>query len=180
MIAAATMLCQILSAFVGISVGVSSAAVLGNQVARNDATQIVRRQMDPNSVCTTYGVDFEDGGSYFIDTNSNASFTFVSKFEGCNNDTASLQLVNQDTSDQYDCGEVPTVPNNASQTAKCQIRKNQLVSGKYLIIAIGNNGNGQPFASQRQFAIEVGAQKTTTFRRTATITTTPVVTKTCK
>lgn len=174
------MFSQFLAAFVGMSVGVSSAAVLRNQVVWQDAAHIVRRQMDASSVCTTYGVDFEDGGSYFINANSNASFTFVSKFDGCNNDTASLQLVNQDTSDQYDCGEVPTVPNNASQTATCQIRKDQLVPGNYLIIAIGNNGNGQPFALQRQFTIQVGPQMTTTFRRTAAITTTPVVTKTCE
>ena len=32
--------------------------------------------------CESYGIDFQDGGSYFIDSNSNASFTTVSEFSG--------------------------------------------------------------------------------------------------
>ena len=32
--------------------------------------------------CLSYGIDFQDGGSYFIDTNSNQSFTTVSEFSG--------------------------------------------------------------------------------------------------
>ena len=32
--------------------------------------------------CESYGIDFQDGGSYFIDSSSNASFTTVSEFSG--------------------------------------------------------------------------------------------------
>jgi hypothetical protein len=140
-------------------------------------TYIFKRQMNSNSTCTTYGVDYQDGGNYFINTNSNEAFTFVSGFQGCNNATAQLSLVNEDTGDQYDCGSVPTVPNNAPQTATCQVQKSQLTSGTYLIITIGNNGVGNPFADERQFMIEAGPQATITEYPTAT---TPVVATSCK
>lgn len=157
---------QLLATFAGLLTGALSAAL----PAADEA----------GAVCKTYGVDFQDGGRYFINTNSNESFTFVSKFEGCQNDYASLMLVNKDTSDQWDCGQVPTVPDNTPQLATCQVQKNQLVSGEYLIIAIGNNGNGQPFSYQREFHIDAGPQQTVTAYPTKTVTTTPIETTTCK
>jgi len=33
-------------------------------------------------VCESYGIDFQNGASYFIDTNSNAAFTAVTEFSG--------------------------------------------------------------------------------------------------
>jgi hypothetical protein len=140
-------------------------------------TYIFKRQMSSNSTCTTYGVDYQEGGNYFINTNSNEAFTFVSGFDGCNNATAQLSLVNEDTGDQYDCGSVPTVPDNAPRTATCQVQKSQLTSGTYLIITIGNNGVGNPFADERQFMIEAGPQQIVTEYPTAT---TPVVAMNCK
>lgn len=166
----------LLAALSGLFSCVSSVAVPAQD---NVATEILKRQMNASSVCTTFGVDFQSGGNYFINSNSNESFTLVSKFEGCNDDLASLMLVNKDTTDQYDCGQVPTVPNDTPQLATCQILKNQLVSGTYLIIAIGNNGNGEPFSYQREFTIQVGPQQTITQYPTVTSTTTPIVTTTC-
>lgn len=160
----------LLPAISGLFGCVSSAAV----------PEIFMRQMNASSVCSTFGVDFQSGGNYFINSNSNESFTFVSKFEGCNDDLPSLMLVNKDTTDQYDCGQVPTVPNDTPQLATCQILKNQLVSGTYLIIVIGNNGNGEPFSYQREFTIQIGPQQTITQYPTVTSTTTPIVTTTCK
>jgi hypothetical protein len=84
----------------------------------NEEGAITKRQ---NSGCNTYGLDFQDGGNYFINTNSNDSFTFVSSFVGCQNDTASVMLINQNTGDQYDCGSVPTVPDNAPELATCPV-----------------------------------------------------------
>lgn len=132
-----------------------------------------------NSGCNTYGLDFQDGGNYFINTNSNASFTFVSSFVGCQNDTASVMLINQSTGDQYDCGSVLTVPDNAPELATCPVLKDQIASGDYLIIAVGNNGNGTPFAFQREFNISAGPQQTITQYYTPTVTSTPIVITTC-
>jgi hypothetical protein len=132
------------------------------------------------SVCSTSGVNYQDGGDYFINTNSNQAFLIVSTFQGCNNDTADVSLVNESTGDQYDCGSVLTVPNGVPQTATCPILKSQFTSGTFLIITVGNNGNGQPFAYQRQITIRAGTQQTITRYNTATTTITPTVTVNCK
>lgn len=34
------------------------------------------------SDCVSYGVDFQDGGSYFINSLSTANFTITSQFDG--------------------------------------------------------------------------------------------------
>jgi hypothetical protein len=141
---------------------------------------IFKRQEHLNSTCSFFGVDFEEGGNYFINTNSQDPFTFLTVFEGCNNATADLSLVNEDTGDQFDCGSVRTVPDNAPMTATCEVSKNQITSGKYLIITIGNNGVGRPFANQREFTIEAGPQQTITETPTAMGTTAPVVASNCK
>ena len=141
---------------------------------------VVKRQMNASSVCSTSGVNYQDGGDYFVNTNSNQAFLIVSTFQGCNNDTADVSLVNESTGDQYDCGQVLTVPNGVPQTATCSILKSQFTSGTYLIITVGNNGNGQPFAYQRQITIRAGTQQTITRYSTATTTITPTITVNCK
>ncbi len=35
-----------------------------------------------NADCTSYGVDYSSGGSYYIDSGSNQYFSFVSVFQG--------------------------------------------------------------------------------------------------
>jgi hypothetical protein len=37
---------------------------------------------DPTPTCVAFGVDFQDGGSYFQNILSTADFTFVSEYEG--------------------------------------------------------------------------------------------------
>lgn len=141
---------------------------------------VMKRQMNASSVCSTSGVNYQDGGDYFVNTNSNQAFLIISTFQGCNNDTADVSLVNESTGDQYDCGQVLTVPNGVPQTATCPILKSQFTSGTYLIITVGNNGNGQPFAYQRQITIRAGTQQTITRYSTATTTITPTITVNCK
>jgi hypothetical protein len=43
--------------------------------------------------CKSFGIDFQDGGSYFQNQSSSDDFTFVSTFEGCANDVATNVLV---------------------------------------------------------------------------------------
>ena len=161
--------------------GAASTALAAIVPAHEDSLgKIMRRQMNASSVCSTSGVNYLDGGDYFINTNSNQAFTIVSTFSGCNNDTADVSLVNESTGDQYDCGSVLTVPNGVPQTATCLVLKSQFTSGTYLIITVGNNGNGQPFAYQRQITIRAGTQQTITRYSTATTTITPIITVNCK
>jgi hypothetical protein len=103
---------------------------------------------DPNSVCFSYGVDFVDEGHYFINTNSNESFTCVSTFQGCNEDVADILLVDP-SGDEYLCTQVGTTPADTPKLSTCPILKNQMVSGDWIIIVVGNNDDGFPFAWQR-------------------------------
>jgi hypothetical protein len=137
------------------------------------------RQDDRNSTCLVYGIDYVDGGSYFIDSSSTANFTAVQQFDHCNSDSASILLVQQSTEDEYECSSVPTgtfgalhipdalrmsltrlshspVPDNTSQMTTCPIEKDQMTSGEWSILVIGNNADGNPFAYERDFSLTVG------------------------
>ncbi|KAK8219388.1 hypothetical protein M8818_001123 [Zalaria obscura] len=124
-------------------------------------------QDDPDSTCLSYGIDFVNGNEYFINENSTADFTFVSQFNGCNNDTA-YAMLSSPTGDEYDCSDVPTVPSLVSEMSTCDIEKDQMYSGWWLILILGNNLNGNPFAYQRNVSLDVGIQQTTTVRTVST------------
>lgn len=107
---------------------------------------------DPNAICYSYGVDFVDEGNYYINSNSTEDFTATSYFKGCNNDVAEVLLVSpEDTGgDEFLCSQIPTTPENENQLSTCPIMKNQMSSGHWLLLVIGDNGEGgQPFAWQR-------------------------------
>lgn len=162
-------------------VAFASIATAGPVTSPN-LVNLFERQENADSTCLSYGIDFVEGGSYFINTLSNASFTTVSQFSGCNNDTASILLVNDSTEEEYECTSVPTVPNDVSQMSTCPILKSQMTSGEWSILVIGNNGNGNPFAYERDFTLTCGPQQTTTVTPTVTYTATdqPIGTTTCK
>ncbi|KAH7397112.1 hypothetical protein BKA66DRAFT_234856 [Pyrenochaeta sp. MPI-SDFR-AT-0127] len=134
---------------------------------------------DPNSICYSYGVDFTDEGSYFINSLSSEQFTSVSYFRGCNENIADVLFVNPDDI-EYLCSQVQTFPENDPKLSTCPIRKDQMASGHWLLLILGNNGDGQPFAWQRDLYLTVGPQVTSTYTPTVTfsITTTPTVTQT--
>jgi hypothetical protein len=77
----------------------TSVVAFGSLAARQDYT---------NSTCSVYGIDFMDGGSYFINSLSTVDFTTVQQFSGCNDDSASILLVQQSTEDEWECTSVPT------------------------------------------------------------------------
>lgn len=90
----------------------------------------------------------------------------------CNNYTASTLLVNDQTSDEYECTDVATGPDDAPQMSTCPIEKAQMESGNWTIVVVGNNGDGKPFAWQRDFSLSVAPQQTTTIADTVDITVT--------
>ncbi|KAK5683853.1 hypothetical protein LTS10_003716 [Elasticomyces elasticus] len=145
-----------------LAVATANAAVLIPPPPPPSNVALQRRQQDPDSTCSVFGIDFQGGGSYFINSASNENFTFVSEFEGCNNDTASVLLVNNQSSDEYECSIIPTTPDDVSMLSSCPIMKSQLSSGSWSILTLGNNGNGNPFNYQRDFTLEVGAQQVVT------------------
>ncbi|KAF2691054.1 hypothetical protein K458DRAFT_355509 [Lentithecium fluviatile CBS 122367] len=134
---------------------------------------------NPDSICYSYGVDFVDEGHYFINTLSSENFTSVSTFEGCNEDTSEVLFVDP-AGDEYLCSQIPTLPDDTPQLSTCPILKSQMAPGDYILLLIGNNDNGQPFAWQRDLYLDCGPQVTSTYTPTITfnITTTPTVTAT--
>ncbi|KAF2447691.1 hypothetical protein P171DRAFT_461869 [Karstenula rhodostoma CBS 690.94] len=113
------------------------------------AVFLVLSVADPNSVCYSYGVDFVDEGDYFIN-NSNESFTCVSTFQGCNKgpDPAEILFVDPNN-EEYLCSEVQTTPADTPMLSTCPFTKNEMISGHNMILVIGNNDDGEPFAWQR-------------------------------
>lgn len=103
---------------------------------------------DPDSICYSYGVDFIDEASYFINSKSNDPFTAVSTFRGCNNDVADVLFVRPD-GEEYFCTQVNTYPQNQRMLSVCPVRKDQMKSGHWMLLIIGNNDDGYPFAWQR-------------------------------
>ncbi|KAI4660485.1 uncharacterized protein J4E78_005188 [Alternaria triticimaculans] len=142
-------------------------------------------------ICYAYGVDFIDEGSYFIDSESTEDFSAVTYFKGCNADgMADVVLVAPDveetTGEEYLCDKIPTTPDDTNQVADCPIKKNQMSSGHWLLLILGDNeanedgSNGQPFAWQRDLYLTVGTKVTSTYTATTTDTKTetPTITST--
>jgi hypothetical protein len=111
-------------------------------------SQVNADPLDP-AICYSYGVDFVDGGEYFINADSTEKFSAVSYFKGCNEDNAEVLLVAPEDG-EYMCDQIPTTPDNENRVSTCPIQKNQMTTGSWLLLILGNNGeNGQPFAWQR-------------------------------
>jgi hypothetical protein len=135
-----------------------------------------------NAICYSYGVDYLDEGHYFVNSQLAETFHAVSYFEGCNQDTADILLIAPEgvTSREYICDQVPTYPDRELKLSTCPIQKNQMVSGHWILLVIGDNGeHGQPFAWQRDLYLTVGTPITTTVTPTVTfsISYTPVETR---
>ncbi|CAK1358548.1 unnamed protein product [Cercospora beticola] len=136
-------------------------------------------EYDEDSVCYSYGIDFQHNGTYFIDSRSTDPFTTVSQFKQCEPDTSAyVLLVDNDHGVQYECTGVPTTPDLTNQMSSCPITKNEMTSGSWSVIVIGNNGDGSPFGWQRDFTLTVGVPVTITTTSTVTYTqtTTPSTT----
>ncbi|OCL00380.1 uncharacterized protein K441DRAFT_533440 [Cenococcum geophilum 1.58] len=111
--------------------------------------------------CNSFGMDFQNGGAYFQNSLSTEPFTFVSEFEGCNNDTANNVLVDP-TGEQYLCTDTNLTPDDTNQMSTCPLNKNQLSSGAWSVLILSNNGDGDPIAYERDFSLDVGPQSTST------------------
>jgi hypothetical protein len=75
---------------------------------------------DSTAICYSYGVDFVDEGSYFINQQLTEKFAAVSYFQGCNQDIADVLLVEPEgvNSQEYLCDQIPTsVPSYSCSSA---------------------------------------------------------------
>ena len=109
-----------------------------------------------DSTCYSFGVDFVDDQHYFINTLSSDPFTCVSTFKGCKADVADVLLVDPN-GDEYLCSQVPTTPADTPELSTCPILKSQMITGDYIILVLGNNGDdGDPFAWERGKLLVLG------------------------
>lgn len=114
--------------------------------------------------CKSYGIDFQDEGSYFQNKSSADPFTFVSTFEGCEDDYATNILVDP-KGDQVLCSNTDLQPDDTLQMSTCPLNKNELWTGDWSVIILSNNAdNGWPIAYMRDFALKVDYPTTTTVR----------------
>ncbi|KAK3682164.1 hypothetical protein B0T22DRAFT_386440 [Podospora appendiculata] len=113
--------------------------------------------------CTSYGVDYSNGGSYNIDSTSNQYFSFATIFQGCTQETINPILVGPDGS-EYACSSIKTQPAGAAVTSTCGIPYSVMASGTWKIIVAG-----QQIATQRTIKLTVGAPKTVWITATPTV-----------
>ncbi|KAK3937407.1 hypothetical protein QBC46DRAFT_319704 [Diplogelasinospora grovesii] len=105
--------------------------------------------------CNSYGVDYSNGGSYYIDGSSNQYFTFITVFQGCTQESISPVLVGPDDN-EYACSAVNTQPAGTQVTSTCGIPFSAMKSGVWRIIVSGNQ-----IAVQRTITLTVGTPATT-------------------
>ncbi|THV49144.1 hypothetical protein BGAL_0209g00130 [Botrytis galanthina] len=118
--------------------------------------------------CASYGIDFQNGGNYFINSVDNSSFTAVTQFTGCSGEAEVILIAPND--DSWECSGIETQPDNTNMLSTCPISKNQMYSGTWTILILANNGAGDSFAAQRTFELTVGTQATVTYIPTVNIT----------
>ncbi|KAH0172358.1 hypothetical protein KCU67_g1763, partial [Aureobasidium melanogenum] len=120
--------------------------------------------------CEVYGIDIQNGGTYFENSELTVPFTLVQEFSGCDNDTANNILVDPN-GDQYECSDTPLVPAYTPETVTCSDwPQDELYSGDWSLVVISNNGDGDPIAYQRDFSLTVGTPTTVTITPTVTAT----------
>ncbi|KAF2719942.1 hypothetical protein K431DRAFT_271721 [Polychaeton citri CBS 116435] len=128
--------------------------------------------------CESYGIDFQNNGSYFQNNLVSDPFTALQQFSGCENDISHNILVDPD-GDQWECSESYLQPDNTPQVVNCtDWPKSSMYSGDWSILIISNNGDSpDPLANERDFYLSVGPQQTTTFTPTVTMSSisTPIV-----
>ncbi|KAF2089560.1 hypothetical protein K490DRAFT_55153 [Saccharata proteae CBS 121410] len=115
------------------------------------------------SDCESYGMDFQNKGSYFQNSLSTDNFTFVSQFEGCESDAVAFNYIVDPNGDQTQCSNTPMSPDDVNELSTCPLMKDQLSGGAWSILVLSNNGdNGAPVAYERDFSLSVGPQSTST------------------
>ncbi|KAI1767325.1 hypothetical protein GGR53DRAFT_123575 [Hypoxylon sp. FL1150] len=115
------------------------------------------------AACSSYGVDYVNGGSYDIDASSNDNFTFTTIFQGCEQETVKPVLLDPSGS-QHPCSAVSTTPAGEQVTSTCEMRYSDMTSGLYKITILGMS-----IGVQRTIALTVGTPSTITITATPTV-----------
>ncbi|KAI1467795.1 uncharacterized protein F4812DRAFT_427609 [Daldinia caldariorum] len=116
-----------------------------------------------SAACSSYGVDYVNGGTYDIDPSSNDDFTFTTTFQGC--DQESVQPVVVDPSSiVHSCSNITTTPAGTQVTSTCELKYSEMTTGIYRIVLTGNT-----IRFQRTIALIVGVPEVVTVTATPTV-----------
>ncbi|KAI1372908.1 hypothetical protein F4677DRAFT_238224 [Hypoxylon crocopeplum] len=115
------------------------------------------------AACSSYGVDYVNGGSYDIDASSNDNFTFTTIFQGCDQESVKPVLIDPNNG-QYPCSAINTTPAGEQVTSTCQIEYSTMTSGLYKIII-----SGEKIGVQRTIALTIGTPETIIITATPTV-----------
>ncbi|OTB01475.1 hypothetical protein M426DRAFT_266203 [Hypoxylon sp. CI-4A] len=113
--------------------------------------------------CSSYGVDYVNGGSYDIDASSNDNFTFTTIFQGCDQESVTPVLLDPNNK-QHPCSAVNTTPAGEQVTSTCEIVYSSMASGLYKIVIRGDS-----IGVQRTIALTAGTPATITITATPTV-----------
>ncbi|TLS29343.1 hypothetical protein PpBr36_01551 [Pyricularia pennisetigena] len=113
--------------------------------------------------CTSQGIDYSNGGSYYIDSSSNDYFSFVSEFQGCYRESISPVLVDPDNN-QYACSAIEIGNSGAKVTSLCYIPFSAMRTGPWKLVLVGRQ-----ISTERIINLKVGPLATTTVTATPTI-----------
>ncbi|KAL8357518.1 hypothetical protein RB601_009128 [Gaeumannomyces tritici] len=113
--------------------------------------------------CSSYGVDYSNGGSYYIDGSSNQYFTFISVFQGCSSELVSPVLVSPE-GNQYACSAIQVGQSGVQVSSQCGIPFSVMRTGQWRIVVAGNQ-----IAVQRTINLSVGVPERVTITATPTV-----------
>jgi hypothetical protein len=86
-------------------------------------------------------------------------------------DEESQNILVDPNGDQYECSDTPLTPDFTPETDTCNDwPQDKLYSGDWSLVVISNNGDADPIAFQRDFALSVGTPTTITVTPTVTAT----------
>ncbi|KAI0387039.1 hypothetical protein F5Y04DRAFT_75651 [Hypomontagnella monticulosa] len=115
------------------------------------------------AACSSYGVDYVNGGSYEIDSSSNDNFTFTTIFQGCDAESVKPTLIDP-AGKQYGCSAISTTPAGEQVTSTCQLKYSAMGSGLYKIVI-----SGDKIGVQRTIALTAGTPAIITITATPTV-----------
>ncbi|KAK4501589.1 hypothetical protein PRZ48_007398 [Zasmidium cellare] len=107
------------------------------------------------SPCHSFGIDYRDGGSYFLESSRSVSFTALQYFTGCQNDVAENLLIDPSGNEKR-CNRTPMQPEGVAQRVDCG--GIQVYTGDWSILVLSYNGGAEPIMDQRDFHLSVGEQ----------------------
>ncbi|CAI4212267.1 unnamed protein product [Parascedosporium putredinis] len=113
--------------------------------------------------CVSYGIDYANGGQYYIDASSVQYFSFVSVFQGCTSEAVN-PVLQDPNGNNYSCSTITTQPEGQQLTSTCGIPYSSMSSGVWKIIISGEQVN-----VQRTITLTVGLPETETVTATPTI-----------